>query len=213
MYIYFVIGLFSFATFFFLSTLFKHLSILDKPDGIRKTHKGEIPLSGGISLYLSITISIFLLESEFIHLFTEPSIPFKVFLISLIPLFLGLWDDIRPLPTSIRLIFQILASWLVIIMTDVYLTDLGDLLGFGNIYLGSLGIPLTIFMVVGVCNAFNMLDGMDGLVGIVFLVLSLSISLLSYFNSSFSVFFFISLITIVFLIAVISQRLIRAMHE
>ena len=52
-------------------------------------------------------------------------------------------------------------------MTDLYVKDLGDLFGLGNIHLGELGIPITIFMVVGVTNAFNMLDGMDGLVSLV----------------------------------------------
>ena len=85
-----------------------------------------------------------------------------VFFVSIIILLLGLWDDIKPLPTSVRLIVQIFASWLVIILSDIYLFDLGNLFGFGDFYLGDLGIPVTIFMVVGVCNAFNMLDGMDG---------------------------------------------------
>jgi len=44
----------------------------------------------------------------------------------------------------------------------LYVRNLGDLFGIGNIYIGELGIPLTIFMVVGICNAFNMLDGIDG---------------------------------------------------
>jgi UDP-GlcNAc:undecaprenyl-phosphate GlcNAc-1-phosphate transferase len=48
-------------------------------------------------------------------------------------------------------------------MTDTYLINLGNLFGFGNIELGFLGIPFTIFCVVGVMNAFNMIDGINGL--------------------------------------------------
>lgn len=199
--IYLLICSISFAIFFFLSIFFKRLGIVDKPDGVRKTHKGEIPLSGGFSLYLSFVISIFLIQPESSsYFFAEASAPRQVLLISLIPLFLGLWDDIRPLPTSVRLIFQIFASWLVIIVTDIYVLELGDLFGFGNLYLGSFGIPLTIFMVVGVCNAFNMLDGMDGLVGIVFLVLSISISAIAYLNNVRGLLFFASFIALIFLI-------------
>ena len=62
--IYLLICSISFAIFFFLSIFFKRLGIVDKPDGVRKTHKGEIPLSGGFSLYLSFVIyaKVLLLE-------------------------------------------------------------------------------------------------------------------------------------------------------
>ena len=56
------------------------------------------------------------------------------------------------------------------------------LLGLGSIYLGELGIPITIFMVVGVTNAFNMLDGMDGLVSLVALVCFGGLSVITYFS-------------------------------
>ena len=93
-----------------------------------------------------------------------------------------MWDDIKPLPFSVRLIVQIFASWLVITLADVHIVNLGNLLGFGNIYLSQLGIPITIFMVVGVCNAFNMLDGMDGLLGTVVLVTVTSLSYMAYLS-------------------------------
>ena len=46
----------SLLSFFCLSILFKRLGIVDKPDGIRKTHKGEMPLSGGFSIFISFII-------------------------------------------------------------------------------------------------------------------------------------------------------------
>ena len=194
--------IFCVSLFFFLSIsiLFKRLGVVDKPDGIRKIHKGNIPLSGGFSFFASFLFILFIYPG----FFREGAIGVQelkqVFLISPIVLLLGLWDDIKPLPTSIRLIFQIFASWLVIIITDVYLLDLGDLLGFGSLYLGAAGIPITIFMVVGVCNAFNMIDGMDGLVGTVFLVLCASISSVAYLNNIEAILFLTPIITLVFLV-------------
>jgi UDP-GlcNAc:undecaprenyl-phosphate GlcNAc-1-phosphate transferase len=191
----------SFLSFFCLSILFKRLGIVDKPDGIRKIHKGEIPLSGGFSFFILFLIIIFYLYPGSFRDGTigEPELR-QVFLISTIILFLGLYDDIKPLATSIRLIFQIFASWLVIIITDVYVFNLGDLLGFGSLYLGAAGIPLTIFMVVGVCNAFNMIDGMDGLVGIIFLILCTSISIIAQLNNTQGFLFFTPIIALVFLL-------------
>jgi UDP-GlcNAc:undecaprenyl-phosphate GlcNAc-1-phosphate transferase len=54
-------------------------------------------------------------------------------------------------------------SLYVIFSTDIYLSNLGNLFGFGEIQLGILSIPFTIFCVVGIMNAFNMIDGINGL--------------------------------------------------
>ena len=113
---------------------------------------------------------------------------------------MGLWDDIRPLPFSARLIVQIFASWLVIITTDVYIRDLGNLFGVFDLYLGKIGIPVTIFMVVGVCNAFNMLDGMDGLVGFVVTIASTTLAYVAFGNDPSSFLFFGTTILGVFLV-------------
>ena len=45
----------------------------------------------------------------------------------------------------------------------MYIQSLGNLFGLGEIYLGFWGIPFTIFCVVGMINAFNMIDGLNGL--------------------------------------------------
>ena len=177
--------------------LAKKINLVDSPDGIRKKHLGEIPLAGGLSLFISIMILSFLFSP-----LTE-SIPLEfkfLFLVSSLVLLLGILDDIKPLPISIRLIAQIIASWAVIILTDCYVRDFGDLFGLGNIHLGQLGIPITIFMVVGMCNAFNMLDGMDGLVSLVALTAFTSLSVVLLFNQSFFLIaFYISISLSVFL--------------
>ena len=54
---------------------------------------------------------------------------------------------------------------------------MGNLLFYGNIYLGEFGPALTIFCAVGIMNAFNMVDGINGLcsglTGMVFLFLGI----------------------------------------
>jgi UDP-GlcNAc:undecaprenyl-phosphate/decaprenyl-phosphate GlcNAc-1-phosphate transferase len=96
---------------------------------------------------------------------------FQIVLISLTPLIIvGIIDDLKGVSIPIRLVVQILSSWIVILFTDVYIRDLGDLFGLGVIDLKEFGIPFTIFCVVGICNAFNMLDGKDGLTGSVSLL-------------------------------------------
>jgi len=147
----------------FLSTIAKNIRLVDIPDTERKTHSGSVPLIGGIAIYISIIYGTYIMD-------LDPF--FRVLIYSLIPiLIVGVLDDIRGMPVPIRLIAQIISSWIVILASGIYLVDLGDLFGFGSFVLGNFGIPFTIFAVVGICNAFNMLDGKDGLAGSVSLVI------------------------------------------
>jgi len=184
---------------FCICFLFKKAKIVDKPDGVRKKHKGEISYGGGIALFLSSIVILFASSKFSLSFYGQGSELTIIWLVSFIMLILGLWDDIKPLATSVRLIIQIFASWLVIIITDVYLRDFGNLFGLGDLYIGQIGIPLTIFMVVGVINAFNMLDGIDGLVVLVLSVASLSISLLLFMENSSGFIFLASFSLLSFL--------------
>jgi UDP-GlcNAc:undecaprenyl-phosphate GlcNAc-1-phosphate transferase len=161
-----------------ISSLAKSIGLVDIPDNVRKLHTGNIPLIGGIVIFISIIFGTFVFGVE----------PFyRIIIISLIPiLIVGTLDGIESIdvPVSFRFIAQILASWLVILFTDVYLKDLGNLFGQGIVQLNQFGIPFTIFAVVGMCNAFNMLDGKDGLVGSVAVVIISSLLLLLYLNGT-----------------------------
>ena len=72
--------------------------------------------------------------------------------------------EIKGLRPSHRIIIQCLLTIYMIFTTDgIYLESLGDLFGFGEIKLGIFSIPFTVFCVVGIMNAFNMIDGINGL--------------------------------------------------
>ena len=45
----------------------------------------------------------------------------------------------------------------------VYISNLGNLFGMGDIDSWYLAIPFTVFCAVGIMNAFNMIDGINGL--------------------------------------------------
>ena len=77
--------------------------------------------------------------------------------------FLMTFDDLRGLKAVTRLFIQAGCTCGLIFFSGVYIQSLGNLLGLGEIYLGLWGIPFTIFCVVGMINAFNMIDGLNGL--------------------------------------------------
>lgn len=149
----------------------KNIGLLDKPDS-RKQHNGHIPLVGGISIFLSIFIvSIIWLPDN-----TEN----RVFLVSIaLMVFIGALDDKFDVSVKIRLVGQLLVATLMILVLDIYISNLGDLFNLGDINIGRLGILLTYIAVLGVINAFNMVDGIDGLLGCLSLNAFLSIAILS----------------------------------
>jgi UDP-GlcNAc:undecaprenyl-phosphate GlcNAc-1-phosphate transferase len=77
--------------------------------------------------------------------------------------FLMTIDDLRGLKAITRLFIQAGCAGGLIFFSGIYIQSLGNLLGLGEMYLGLWGIPFTIFCVVGMINAFNMIDGLNGL--------------------------------------------------
>ena len=84
-------------------------------------------------------------------------------LVSIPLLAIFLIDDLKNLKPRFRILIQCLLAIYMIFSTNIYLVSLGDLFGFGEIKLGIFSIPVTIFCVVGIMNAFNMMDGINGL--------------------------------------------------
>jgi UDP-GlcNAc:undecaprenyl-phosphate GlcNAc-1-phosphate transferase len=74
-----------------------------------------------------------------------------------------LFDDAFGIKATKRLFIQSIAALALIMIGDIYISDLKmSLLGI-DMKLGLWGIPFTIFAVVGIVNAFNMIDGINGL--------------------------------------------------
>ena len=141
----------------------KNQILIDIPDRSRKFHKRATPLTGGMSIILSVLISAELYLDlnglkGFVPTFTQHLIWSSIILVVLF-----LIDDFKSLTAFKRLSIQILLSTYMIIMTGVHIENLGNIFGFGLLNLGIFSIPFTIFCVVGMMNAFNMIDGINGL--------------------------------------------------
>ena len=141
----------------------RHKVLIDLPDRSRKFHKRPTPLTGGLGIFISILLSakIYIDLNDlngFVPIFSESIIYMSLFL-----LLFFMIDDYKQIRYVYRLIMQSLASLLIILITGVQITNFGNLLGFGGFELGIFSIPVTIFCVVGVMNAFNMIDGINGL--------------------------------------------------
>tara|TARA_B100000989_G_scaffold295890_1_gene277910 strand:+ start:658 stop:1713 length:1056 start_codon:yes stop_codon:yes gene_type:complete len=141
----------------------KYKILVDLPDRSRKFHKRPTPLTGGIGILLALLIS----GKLYIDLNNltgyVPEFTFQLMVISVPLLILFLIDDLKGLKPFLRLFIQIILSLYMVVSTGVYLESLGNLFGVGEINLGVFSVPFTIFCIVGVMNAFNMMDGINGL--------------------------------------------------
>ena len=173
----FALGVIGLVTIILLaSTIARKINLVDINNEPRKEHIGTIPLVGGIGLFISLIYGALVFGVDAFYLYL---------LGSLLPIMIvGIIDGIQGISISpiYRVMAQILSSWIVIVSTDIYIQDLGDIFGNGPLVIGQLGIPFTLFSVVGVCNAFNMLDGKDGLLGSVSVVVVSSLLVLLYLN-------------------------------
>nr|WP_133007513.1 UDP-N-acetylglucosamine--undecaprenyl-phosphate N-acetylglucosaminephosphotransferase [Marinobacter sp. JH2] len=154
--------LFSYVSLFILSPLAQRFRLLDTPNH-RKTHKGSVPLVGGLSAFLGVfmawVIWMPVLSAHGLFL-----------LCAALLVIVGAVDDARDLPANLRLAIQVILGAVLTIGSGTSLTTFGDLLGVGAVELGMLGPLVTIAAVIGATNAFNMVDGIDGLAGSLSLV-------------------------------------------
>lgn len=119
--------------------------IIDMPGG-RKIHLEPIPLLGGLGIAV-----IFLFVFSLFSLLSPKML--GILFASLIIIVIGLIDDIYGLAPFLKMSFQILSAWIVIICgTSISFT-----------HNPNIDIPLTFLWIVGLTNAFNLLDNMDGL--------------------------------------------------
>lgn len=133
------------------------LGLLDHP-GHRKLHADSVPLVGGLAIFAGVLIGALVAHHQ-LPFFAQVLLGTSAVLV-----FVGAIDDRHDLSVRIRLVVQTVAILVMIGTTGVYIHSLGRLFGH-DLTLGWLGIPLTVIAVIGLVNAFNMMDGIDGLAG------------------------------------------------
>jgi UDP-N-acetylmuramyl pentapeptide phosphotransferase/UDP-N-acetylglucosamine-1-phosphate transferase len=153
----------------------KEKRLYDIPDE-RKIHKTGIPRLGGISFLPSMLVA-FLATTLSYNKFTDVSeVTFSLwslyFFISLILIYgVGLVDDIAGLGAKVKFLVQIIAATLLP-LSGLYINNLYGFMGVWEIpyYIGA---PLTVFVIVFINNAINLIDGIDGLAsGLSFIALT-----------------------------------------
>ena len=165
-------------TFFSIPAIIKVCSIkklFDSPNQ-RKNHERPTPTLGGLGIFAGFVFSIS---------FWSKSVQITqlqyIICATLVIFFMGMKDDLIPMTPFKKILGQLFAASIIILLADIRLKSLYGVFDIYEIsYIPS--ILISYITILGITNSFNLIDGIDGLAA--------SIGLLSTFI--FGTWFYLS---------------------
>ncbi len=149
-------------------------NLFDDPEEFRKHHKHKTPTMGGIMIYAGTLFSWSLW-------FPAHTIIIYNYIIatSLVLFFVGIKDDIFGTAAIKKLLAHLLVAMILVLMANVRITSLHGIF-FTNEIPEWASIFLSIFTIIVIVNAFNLIDGVDGLAGSIGFIASMSFGIWFY---------------------------------
>jgi UDP-N-acetylmuramyl pentapeptide phosphotransferase/UDP-N-acetylglucosamine-1-phosphate transferase len=136
-----------------LISILQKMKIGDLPGG-RKIHKKFIPSMGGIGFVLAAFVALTIWGWQF----PLPDIRYLIGAISLM-FFVGFRDDMVELKATHKLLGQLVAVILVVVLSDIRIKDLHGFLGIEELNL-FVSYGFSAFVLLALTNAFNLIDGL-----------------------------------------------------
>jgi UDP-GlcNAc:undecaprenyl-phosphate GlcNAc-1-phosphate transferase len=139
--------------------------LLDHPDGIRRSHDRPVPRLGGVGVFFGFAVALTAMALvQWPGFIPAGAKPVAVIVGASFALFaLGLRDDLVGVPPLGKLSVQA-ATAIAVWAAGFRLDHLAFPPGL-EFSLGWLSLPVTVLWLVGISNAFNLIDGLDGLAG------------------------------------------------
>ena len=155
---------------------FANQSRLFVKGGGRHSHKGEIPIFGGIAIFSGLLFSLlFWAKLEYL----------QFVLVSLIIIFfIGILDDLLSLTPTRKLIGLFSSVFVFMFLGDLQIQSFHNLFGIQELPQW-ISILFTIFVTVIITNAYNLIDGIDGLAGGLGSIASLVFGIIFLVNCDF----------------------------
>jgi len=164
--IFFLAAVISYLGTPFVRMLAIRLNYFDHPQD-NKVHAHPTPLLGGVAIFAAFIISVFT-KNEIVSLSPVQAIMGGAFIL----LVVGLIDDKMGMVPEFKLLGQFLAAMLVV--------KAGLRIAFiPNYYLS---IIITYIWIIGITNAFNLLDNMNGLSAGIAVISAFFFGVISYMN-------------------------------
>lgn len=153
--------LIAFAATPMVMSLAHKIKAIDVPKDERRVHKKPIPLIGGLAIFYGFIVSALCfatLDRETLGILIGSAIVVGV----------GVVDDITDMKAIVKLLCQVVAAAVVVysgVRIEHFANPLSSIIG-GPPYIVLnywVSVAITMFWIVGVCNAVNLIDGLDGL--------------------------------------------------
>lgn len=151
------------------------LGAVDNPNA-RRVNKKPMPTIGGLGIFVSFSIGqFFLLRNEF-----PTHELFSVLLASSVIILTGLIDDILELEPRQKMFGIFIASLVIYFLAGIKMSEV-TLPCFGTVQLGWWSFPITIFWILALTNAVNLIDGLDGLATGVSIISLITMGIVGFF--------------------------------
>jgi UDP-N-acetylmuramyl pentapeptide phosphotransferase/UDP-N-acetylglucosamine-1-phosphate transferase len=154
----FVIAVFAIPSIIYVAHL---KNLLDEPN-FRAVHTNLTPRLGGMAIFAGFMSAVTIFGD------VTPQIQ-RLLASTLILFFIGLKDDISSVSAFKKFFVQILATGIVMFLGDIKINDFQGFLGIYQID-DRFAYAFTFLVIVGLINAFNLIDGLDGLAGTLILI-------------------------------------------
>jgi len=157
------------------------LGVIDTPKDARRVHKKPIPRFGGMSIFLGSMVAMVIPAGMNANIKTAMIGGALMYL-------LGIIDDIKDIKPVVKFGGQLLIASLVYAL-GIRITFVSNYFGaavtdaHANVIL-SAGVSyiITVFWIVGITNAVNLMDGLDGLAAGSVAIMSLSLAYIAYIH-------------------------------
>ena len=156
-------------TFFFLPHIIKiaHQKQLCDVPNERTSHTETTPSLGGIGIFAGVIFAL-VLCTPYAYF---PNLQY-ILLAFFIILFIGAKDDISPISPSKKLAGQLCAAGALVLKANLLIPSFYGMFGLYELSYG-FSIALSIFTIIVIINAFNLIDGINGLSASVAILISL----------------------------------------
>ena len=177
----------------------KQKNLMDKPNE-RSSHKEKTPTLGGLSFFVSLIFTLFLLRP-----FDNDNVGINILSGVGVLFFVGLKDDLTGVNPSTKIIGQIIATLILFFGSGLKITTLNNFLGITDIpYWFSILISCAIVMAI--VNSYNLIDGINGSAAMVGIVIFSAFAYVFY-DAEMYYYFLLSILCIGFLLAFLRYNL------
>ncbi|WP_261806403.1 glycosyltransferase family 4 protein [Lapidilactobacillus luobeiensis] len=151
------------------------LGAVDNPNA-RRVNKKPMPTMGGLAIFIAFNFAVFVLLRQQFPTHELLGITMGECVIVLT----GMIDDIDELSPKKKMLGIIIAAMIVYFVAGVRM-NLLTIPFVGTFHLGWFSFPITVFWIMAITNAVNLIDGLDGLATGVSIIALFTMGVMAYF--------------------------------